>query len=377
MQPRLRLDIGWADMLSTVWPINASVETLERAVADHAPADVSAVVGLSVRTLFDALLAETAAGRRVSLSAVNIGDMAALAEAHGCDLDILDLDPDSLGVAGRRAHSPASVLIVVAHLYGRRAPLPAGRKGTLVVEDCAQAYDGRLSLSADADIALFSFGPIKTATALGGGVALFRDARLAQRVASRIAGYPELGDGWFLGRVMRIAVLKAMSHPAIYALAFCWASRGGRDPDQVIGGLARGFPGKGPIQGAIRRRPPPRMLRLLERRLRLWTPVGDASAEAAMTGLSGRLHIPGQASPGRWWVTPVLHHRPDALVAALRRRGQDATRGATSLRCLGRAGDLPGASGLMEQVVYLPRPASPTALRRLAKALDAALKDIE
>lgn len=375
MQPRLRLDIGWADLLSTVWPLRGSGETLERAVSDHAPADVSTVVGLSVRTLFDALLAEVAVGRPVSLSGVNIGDMAALAEAHGCDVEVLDLDIDSLSLAGGGTHHPGSVVIMVAHLYGRRARLPAGQQGTLVVEDCAQAFDGRLGLSAGADVALFSFGPIKTATALGGGVALFRDAGLAQRVASRIAGYPKLGDDWFSGRVMRVAALKVMSHPAIYALAFRWASRGGRDPDQAIGGLARGFPGHGSIQDAIRRRPPPRMLRLLERRLRLWTPVEDLPAEAVMADMP--LRVPGRGSPGRWWVAPVLHPRPEALVQALRRRGQDATRGATSLQSLARRHETPTASGMMQQVVYLPRPASPKAARRLRRALDAALMEME
>mgnify|MGYP000166768879 CR=1 FL=1 len=41
-------------------------------------------------------------------------------------------------------------------------------RGGLIVEDCAQAFDGTLRLPEGIDIALYSFGPIKVATALGG-----------------------------------------------------------------------------------------------------------------------------------------------------------------------------------------------------------------
>jgi dTDP-4-amino-4,6-dideoxygalactose transaminase len=73
-------------------------------------------------------------------------------------------------------------LILIAQLYGSRSPQPlvmACRKpGRLIVEDCAQSFDGTLRLPKDIDAALYSFGPIKVATALGGAVGLFRDPRL-------------------------------------------------------------------------------------------------------------------------------------------------------------------------------------------------------
>ena len=44
----------------------------------------------------------------------------------------------------------------------------AQEHGLLLWEDCAQAFDGRYAGHPEADAVMFSFGPIKTATALGG-----------------------------------------------------------------------------------------------------------------------------------------------------------------------------------------------------------------
>ena len=59
MLPRLRLDIGWLDLLSALLPPRRSAIEMEQAIGAHAPPESSVVVGLSVRTLYDALLAET------------------------------------------------------------------------------------------------------------------------------------------------------------------------------------------------------------------------------------------------------------------------------------------------------------------------------
>ncbi len=65
------------------------------------------------------------------------------------------------------------------------------------------------------------------------------------------------------------------------------------------------------------------------------------------------------------------------MVAALRRRGLDATRGATSLRSLAdETGAKPhGASRLIDEVVYLPLPADIAGVDRLAARLAQALEE--
>jgi hypothetical protein len=138
--------------------------------------------------------------------------------------------------------------------------------------------------------------------------------------------------------------------------------------------MARGFAGQ-PITAAVRHRPPLRLLRLLERRLNTWTAPKDDTA-FLLDRLGERLVVPGFAArPTKWWLAPVLSPHADALVAMLRPKGYDATRGTTSMRALaGDGAEAPeAASRLVASVVYLPKPASRAASCRLAEAVEKAL----
>ena len=247
--------------------------------------------------------------------------------------------------------------------------------GRLIVEDCAQAFDGALSLSAGADVALYSFGPIKTATALGGAIALFHDAALAERVRRRMADWPELADNWFRRRALKYAALKLLATPWIYGIFLMALSRLVPDLETTLGKMARGFGGDRPIGEAVQHRPPARLLRLLKRRLTGWTPRPDATAEL-LQRLSTRVTVPGIAQqPHHWWLAPVLAADPDRLIAKLRMTGFDATRGTTSMRALNDAeGKAPAmATQLMSSVVYLPKPQNGRAAERLADAVERSL----
>ena len=130
-----------------------------------------------------------------------------------------------------------------------------------------------------------------------------------------------------------------------------------------------------PITEAVRHRPPLRLLRLLDRRLRRWKAPPDATS-AVVERLSRILPVPGLAGrPSHWWLAPILSNNPDQLIAALRRKGYDATRGTTSMRAItddaGRTP--PQATRLIESVVYLPKPRNAAAATRLAAAVESAL----
>ena len=383
MQPRLKIDIGWRDLASILLPVRQDLDRLEAQIAAHAPADVHVVVGLSVRSLFLALLSETAASAKpVAMSAVTVADMASLAQASGCTVRPIDIDLATLlpaPEAARLACGDDAGMLVIAHIYGTRGSMEGiaaacAAPGRLIVEDCAQAFDGRLFLSPGADVALYSFGPIKTATALGGAIGLFHDPALADRVRRRIADWPRLSDSWFLRRAAKYAVLKFLSTPAVYGLFFTALTTLSSNPDARIGSLARGF-SAGPIEDAIRHRPPPRLLQLLSRRLQTWRAPADATAPL-LERLSRSLTVPGLASrPSHWWLAPILTPEPDRLVKCLRSRGYDATRGTTSMRALADAAGTvpPAAAQLIASVVYLPKPADKDAADRLAKAVEGAL----
>ena len=127
----------------------------------------------------------------VLVSAVTIEGMVWIIQGHDLlpvpiDLEMRRMAPTLESL--RRAITPATRAIVVAHLFGSLIPLDgiievAKRHGLLVIEDCAQAFDGgRYKGNPHADVSMFSFGPIKSATALGGGLLRVRDRKLLQRM---------------------------------------------------------------------------------------------------------------------------------------------------------------------------------------------------
>lgn len=370
------------DLLAALLPGEVDRDFLLDAIRKRAPEGTTAVVGLSVRSLFSAIIAETSAGRPVAMSGVTIQDMATLARAHGCDVRPVDIDlgdllptPHDAVEACRRD----AAMVVIAHLYGTRgdiAEIAAAvlRPDRLIVEDCAQAFDGALALGNGADIALYSFGPIKKATALGGAVAIFRDAALAQRVQARIAGWPTLSNRWFARRVWKFIGLKLLNIPWVCALFLKCLAATGRNSETVIGRMARGFSGSASITQAVQQQPPGRLLWLLDRRLRRWQPPPDATPNL-LQRLSERFPVPGLAAqPTHWWLAPILARDPEPLIEALRRDGFDATRGTTSMRAIanrqGIAGD--NAALLIGKVVYLPKPRSVREAETLAQAVERA-----
>jgi dTDP-4-amino-4,6-dideoxygalactose transaminase len=154
-----------------------------------------------VRTGFDLALQALAfpRGSEILLSAITIPDMARIVEHHGLVPVPVDLDLDEPGLSMqslRQATSGRSRALVVTHLFGGRmsmAPLIefARQHGLVVIEDCAQSFDGGGYCGhAEADISMFSFGPIKSATALGGAILHVQSLELHRRICAIEAQYP-------------------------------------------------------------------------------------------------------------------------------------------------------------------------------------------
>jgi perosamine synthetase len=364
MIPRLTLDITWSDLTFAL--AGRPDPGAEARILARVPAGRSGAVCLSVRTALDALLGELAlpAGAEVLMSAVNIQNMADIVRAHGLTVVPVDITLEGLAptpAALEAAVTPQSRLFLLAHLFGSRVETEGlakvcARHGLLFVEDCAQAYDGSLEASPGTDVSLYSFGPIKTATALGGAVALFADDDQAARVRTRTAAYPPMPQGWWRRRVVKHVGLKVLSSPRVMGWVVGLLERLGHDVDAVIGKAARGF-AAGELLPQIRRRPPEMLVSLLDRRLADPPLARLASRRARAERIVQDL--PAGAVPGiglarhAWWLVPVLSRDPAATIAHGRQQGLDLTRGATSLRALTPA---PNAEALIDQVVYLPIP---------------------
>lgn len=363
LHPRLRLDIGWRDLFSALAPVS---EDPRPAIAALWPRP--AHVFLSVRTAFDALLQtlDLREGDEIVLSAVNIESMAEVARAHGLKLAPVDIDVRTLAPAPeavRAAMTERTRIILIAHLFGARLSLAPYAElrgpGCLLVEDCAQAWGENFRGNAEADVSLFSFGPIKRRTALGGAVAVFRDETLMRACGAIEAGYAPMEESWFLRRVAKYAALKIASAPIVYSGVHALVQAITGDAEGAIGAAARGF-GAGDLIAKLRRRPPRRMLRLLLRQL---TKAHDDNARIAATkDVLGRVapQMNGVGADVRdhsYWLAPILVRDPAAAPAVLKRYGFDVTRGATSLRALETAERAaPNARGLIERVLYLPPP---------------------
>ena len=395
MYARKRLDIGWRDLVHGLGACvfardeSSARERVERWFSPRG----DAVACLSVRSGLDLFLEEAALpkGSEVLMSALTIPDMWKIVERHGLVPVPVDLDPDTLAPdpeAWAAAASERTRAVVVAHLFGARVALEpiarlARERGWILLEDCAQSFTGDSERGDPlADVSMFSFGPIKTATALSGGVLVVRDRLIRERMRERQAAQPLQGRGAYFQRILKYAGLATLSKWPCYALFVRLCRMLGKDHDAVIQGSVRGFAG-GDFFAKIRHRPNAALLSLLARRLESndgWRVDGRlARARRLASRLPESLVIPAAKAPFHsFWVFTVLADDPDRLVALLRERGFDATR-AASLRSVpapqpanGRSFEEPReALRILARTVYLPvYPEMPErALDAMAEAL--------
>lgn len=392
MWVRKRLDIGFWDfavgIVHSILP--ASRAALQRRLeADWSPSG-DCLACISVRTGLDLLLAAIQLPPRseVLMSAMTIPDMARIVERHGLVPVPVDLDLDTLGPnlgSLRRAVTSASRAIVVAHLCGgriRMAPIlaEARQHSLLVIEDCAQAFDGRgYTGDPGADASLFSFGPIKTATALGGAMLRIGDREIVDRMRARQAQYPVQRRRSYLCRMLKYAAFRALCCPVPYAmLVRIWRAMG-KDYDRLVNGSVRGFPGPD-FFDRIRQQPCAPLLAMLRRRLRIYDPR-RLERRAAKGDLLTRLLEPKIPCAGRAathhnsWVFPILVEEPGAMMENLRDAGFDATQGHSMYVIPPPADRSENAAGtateILRKVVYLPiYPEMPDGeLRRMAKSV--------
>lgn len=344
MWPRKQLDIGWRELArglrSSIFrgrrPTNQEVLGSGWISADDA------VVSLSVRTAWDLMLQAWAfpPGSEIVVSCVTIPDMIRIIEHHGLVAVPVAVSTDCLepaveDIAG--AITSRTRAILVAHLFGARIDMNpiaqlAQQRGLLVVEDCAQAFVGRAySGHPDSDCCLFSFGPIKTATALGGAIARVRSQELRARMLELQNGYAMQSSLEYLQRLIKYGLYRVMSWPWLYGQLARVYRVLGADFDRAVAESSRSFPGVEFFE-RIRRRPCNVLLRLLEERLetfetqgvprlqrRTW--AGNRLAAALPAGMV----VGGRNETHTFWVMPLRVANAAEMLAALRRAGFDAT----------------------------------------------------
>jgi dTDP-4-amino-4,6-dideoxygalactose transaminase len=396
--PRHRLDVSIRDLLlgltACIWASRR--RRLAAEVARVFPQGENNLVCLSVRSGFDLLLGALAEppGGEVLVSAVTHPDMVRIIEEHGLRAIPVDLDGATLGPRVEfleAALSQRTRVVLVAHLFGGRFDLGpvaafARRHGLLLVEDCAQAFRGTQDAGdTAANVSMFSFGSIKTASAVGGAVLHVRDAGLLRRMRHAQDRWPVQRRLRYAARLFKALCLVLFGRPLAYGLLVRLCDLRGRDLDELLNGAVRTFPASGEADGLfkkIRRQPSAPLLALLARRLRAF----DASRLARRAAIGERMvrrlpstvRHPGQLAGSRThWLFPVEASDAEGLVAALRERGFDASRVTSSIAPVPAPPDLSSceperANRMMAHLVFLPvYPELPEqALDRLVRAVE-------
>jgi perosamine synthetase len=375
LYPRLLIDITIADLMFALRACLFSRRAgLEDRVLRTWSGGQQGLVCLSVRSGLDLLLQslELSSGDEVIVSAVTHPDMVRVIETHGLRVLPADIDPDSLAPRLdilERAITPRTRLIVVAHLFGGRVDLApvaelARHHDLLLVEDCAQAFRGPDDAGDTlADVSLFSFGSIKTSTALGGCLVRVDDATLRARMLALHEAWSAQSRSRYTRRVVKFVGLVLLGRPRVYSLFARVLAIAGKELDEVVNGAVRGFPGADLVP-RIRRRPSAPLLALLERRLKAFdservhqrTAIGEYVAAA----LPPTVVHPGRTARDRThWVFPVITRNRALVLGSLLQAGFDAATKTSGIGAVEAPVDRPelepeSANRLMEQVVFMP-----------------------
>ncbi|MBL8808676.1 MAG: DegT/DnrJ/EryC1/StrS family aminotransferase [Planctomycetaceae bacterium] len=343
---------------SSTTPVNAN----QTRAATNSP-DLLPV--LSVRSGFDLLIKASnwKPGDEILMSGLTIPDMPRIVREHGLVPVGLEVPPDILcpsvsEVAGKI--TPKTRALVIAHLFGGLCDLTPFRSlcdahGICLIEDCAQSWIGHDHTAPSlADVSMFSFGTIKTGTALGGGLMRVHDAALLHRMRTLHAEWPVQSRWDYLRRVVRHGVLMALSGRIPIRLLAGAAKLFGTTHDSFVAAASRAYPGPDFFL-RIRRQPNAALLAMMD--FRLAQNLSASIQRRTMRGTQAAKHLAqsftvlgNAAVRPTWWILAVLSNHPDELVKTLWSAGFDATR-SSSLRPVG---DLPATTRMMEQMVILP-----------------------
>jgi dTDP-4-amino-4,6-dideoxygalactose transaminase len=396
LHARHRIDIGLRQFLyalsACIWARDAQ-RLSARLVGGWSPSG-NGIACRSVRSGFHLLLdaLDLTAGDEILVSAITHPDMVRIIEAHGLvpvpvDLEIGTLAP-RLDLAERLVTRKTRA-ILVAHLFGGRFDMGATvafarRHRLLLWEDCAQAFTGAGDTGdPSADASMYSFGALKTGTALGGALIKVRDRSVLQRMRDAQRSWPVQSRRRYTATVFKFFAFSLVTRPPAYG-ALAWFLRAtGRDFDKIVNSSVRAFrPGR--LVPQLEVQPSAPLLATMSYRLLAFDGLRlrrrAESGEWLTAHLPPGVRLPGADMAGHThWLFPVLSSEPDKLIAACRLAGFDAARGASSVAPVAAPAGRPeaepeGARRMMQNLVFLPAypELSPRSLARLAAALDLA-----
>jgi len=363
MIPRGKLYISYRDLFAGVY------YCLNPGSAQASRQNESSLVCLSVRTGFDLVLRalNLPAGSEILVTDINIPDMFRIITAHNLVAVPLPVNKHTLNISAvqmEEAITPNTKAILITHLFGGimetdKIIAVAKKHNLMVFEDCAQAYAGAIYNGDPAsDVVMFSFGFIKTNTAVSGAVIKINNEDLYAITNALNRQYIRQGTSRYLKKLIKVSYVKLLNNKAIYTLFYKFIIALGKDFEQVLSGFTRGFPGDD-IFKQIRYRPCRANELMLQRKLENFKQESIAQrvqlANDVLTDLPQQYKIGSQNKRHTYWVMPVETDDPGALIIYLREHGFDVSQKASSLVRLNSADVAPDPDDLqLDKLVYLP-----------------------
>lgn len=340
------------------------------------------LVTLSVRTGLDLTLRALnfPPGTEILVSDINIPDMFNILAAHQLRAIPISLNKYTLGIDAEQvaaAITPATKAILIAHLFGGITELNkiaeiAKEKQLILIEDCAQAFQGEgYQGHPDSDVLMFSFGMIKTNTAITGAILQLNDPELYTKVDILNERLPKQRINPYLKKLFKAMFISLLSSRTGYTLFYKIVMARGKDFDQVLSSFTRGFPGNDPLK-KIRYRASGPNKRLLERRLNTFKIADVLLRKKLFKDIMGTL--PADIQIGHLnekntnWVIPIQCQHPEEMIRHLRANGYDATSKASSLVRLSNSAAIAVEKTdelSLTQLVYLPMDTSMSLSERM------------
>ena len=220
----LNIDCTWTQWFTGLWRALYTSEhrsdLTEKICRLFSPSE-NVIVTMCVRSAFDLFLGaiNLPKGSEVIITSISIPEMTRIIRKH-CLIPVpVDVKIDSMITPVDRvekAINQRTKLIVISMLYGVTFDLTeisnlAKKNGILLLEDSAECYAGnQINENECADATVISFGPIKTATAFGGGVIVVRNSKILSKMKAIHAQYPIQPNNLYISKVLRYSVGKIL-----------------------------------------------------------------------------------------------------------------------------------------------------------------------
>lgn len=366
---RGKLDIPFSDIFAGIRYCFSRYFFSDQSYKSSLPGN-NKLVTLSVRTGFDLLLTALnfPPGTEILVTDINIPDMFNIIAAHQLIAVPLTIDKYSLAITAEQVSSaitPVTKAILITHLFGGITPLEeiqeiAKKNQLILIEDCAQAFQGNgYEGHPESDVLMFSFGMIKTNTAITAAVIQLNNPQLYLLVKELNNQLPRQDTSLYLKKLLKVMCISLLSKRIWYTLFYQLIRSGGKDFDQVLSSFTRGFPGNDPLK-KIRFRPCPPNERLLEKRLntfkqeQVWS--RKRLSDDILEGLPAEVRIGCTNQLHTNWVIPIQCPQPEEMIRHLRANGFDATSKASSLIKLNLSEITKENTNVLSltQLVYLP-----------------------